>query len=161
MPNARGFVTTKDMDVHPLRLLWNYSVGGVCRWLPPCTLKNWILDKCLGVNFGPKRNASLNLDVIIDPWRPDLIHVGDDVFTGWGVRLLSHRIVSNDGQLSFQYGPIIIGEGAFIGGWATVEGDVEIGAKARIGSFSLVPWGKKIAAGCTARAPGVVATVVD
>ena len=157
MPNKRGFITCKDMGVSPLRLLWNYAIGGISRWLPPCTLKNLLLKYALGVRFGPKMNATVNVDVIIDPWFPSIITFEDDVFTGWGARFLTHRIVRKDGKLVIQKGPIRLRHGCFVGGWTLIEGNTEVGEGAVVASLAILSWGKRVPPGAVAKAPGIVA----
>ena len=160
MPNHRGFLTSRELGVPWYRVAWNYVIGGISRWMPPCRAKNLMLKHLLGVGFGPRMNAMINVDVFLDMWRPDLIFFGDGVFTGCGARFLSHRIVRREGRFKVQYGSIRLGEGAFVGGWSTVEGDVEIGDGASVASMALVPWGHTVGAGRSARASGVVARLL-
>lgn len=76
--------------------------------------------------------------MIIDPIRPDLISIEDDVFIGWGARLFTHMIIPDGENYKCTVGSIRIYEGAFIGGYTTIRPNVSIGREAYIGSDSLV-----------------------
>ena len=104
--------------------------------MPPGRLKTALL-RHIGVRIG--KNTFISPDVIIDPVRPDLITIEDDVVIGWGARLFAHMITGVSGHTTFwEVAPIHIYHSAFIGGFTTIRPGVSVGHDAIIGSDSLV-----------------------
>lgn len=107
-------------------------------------LANWIIEKIpfsplkifgyrrLGAKIG--RNVFIAPGVMLDPFYPELLELEDGCFLGTGCRLYTHEYTAS----SFRLGRIRIGQGAVIGGWATVRSGVTVGAKATVGFNSFV-----------------------
>ncbi len=99
----------------------------------------WFLS-AMGMKIG--RRAFINTEFISDPC---LIALGDDVVIGGSVHLFAH--FAGGGHLVIA--PISIEAGATIGQKATVMGDVQIGAGAKILPHSVLLPGSRVGAGET------------
>lgn len=133
-----SFLVIRRWKVHPYlehedikNLTRNWITVKICQMLPPSEEKNELL-RSIGVKIG--KNVFISPDVVIDPLCPEMIRIEDDVFIGWGARLFTH-IITPEGMTK---GIIVIGKGAFIGGFTTIRPYVIIGDGAYIGSDSLV-----------------------
>jgi len=115
----------------------NYVLNAIANNItPPGRLKNWILRRT-GADIHP--TVFISPGVIIDPLFPELIHIDEGVFIGWGVRLFTHIVdATSTDSICVNIIPISIGKQAFIGGFTTIRPGVVIGANAIIGSDSLV-----------------------
>lgn len=99
----------------------------------------WFLQ-AMGMRIGAR--AFINTEFISDP---RLIALGDDVVIGGSVHLFAH--FAGGGHLVIA--PISIEAGATIGQKATVMGDVQIGAGAKILPHSVLLPGSRVGAGET------------
>lgn len=80
-------------------------------------------------------------DVQFDSMYPQNITIGNDAHIASGVRILTHRLDTTNPDredIHFIEGHIEIGEHAFIGSGAIITGDVKIGKGAIIGAGSVV-----------------------
>ncbi len=79
---------------------------------------------------------------VIDPVAPELIHIEDDVFIGWGALILSHQVDQNPSSVGVERKyierEVHLRKGCMIGGLTTVRGGVTVGEGAVIASNSLV-----------------------
>ena len=69
------------------------------------------------------KGVFIGAQVIIDPFYPSLITIGDDCILGWGVRILSH-----EGYLRhYKLGRVTIGNNVLVGAFSTIRAGVTIG----------------------------------
>ena len=125
----------KECSVSWGRIGRNWIIVKIAQFLPPGDLKTALL-RHIGVHIG--KNTFIAPDVVIDPVRPDMIVIEDNVFIGWGARLFTHVLEPGENGHRCTVGPIHIYEGAFVGGYTTIRPNVSIGQHAFIGSDSLV-----------------------
>ena len=93
-----------------------------------------------GVNLTGKKYF-IARDVQFDSMHPGNITIHNDAHIASGVRLLTHRLDTNNPDredIHFIEGHITIGEHAFIGSGAIITGEVTIGRSAIIGAGSVV-----------------------
>lgn len=91
-----------------------------------------IIYRLIGMKIG--KGVYISPEVILDPHFPELITIGDYVIIGWGARIFTHEYSSD----TYRIGRIFIGEGALIGGFATIRGGVTIGKMAEIPYSSII-----------------------
>ena len=99
-----------------------------------------VFIKLAGVNLTGKKYF-IARDVQFDSMHPGNITIHNDVHIASGVRLLTHRLDTNNPDredIHFIEGHITIGEHAFIGSGAIITGEVTIGRSAIIGAGSVV-----------------------
>lgn len=145
------------------RIYRNYVLMAIANRTPPGKIKNWWIRR-MGVDMG--EDVFISPGVVFDPVFPEFIHIGDNVFFGWGARVFTHIItpytprsfnklvdmkekgrievlkiiVSNNKKykLILAAGHVWIEDGVFIGGFTTVRAGMRIGEGALVGSDSLV-----------------------
>lgn len=126
--NSLQFWTTA---VHPLRIVLNYIVVGLCRHLPSLRAKSWLLRR-IGVTVG--EGVSWGLESTPDPFFPEQITVADHAIIGYDVTLLGHEFLQNE----YRLGEVRIGEHAMIGAGAIILPGVVVGENASVAANSLV-----------------------
>ncbi len=114
-----------------LALELRFLVAGIAALAPGSFLK-CLCYRLLGVKIG--RGVYVSPGVIIDPFYPRLIELGDGCFLGIGCRLFTHEYTAKN----FRLGPVRVGQGAVVGAYATVRSGVTIGARATVGFNSYV-----------------------
>lgn len=67
----------------------NYFFWMVGNKFPPGPTKNWILRRT-GARI--HTTAFISPDVLLDPVYPEMIHIGENAFVGWGTKIFTHRI---------------------------------------------------------------------
>ncbi len=80
-----------------------------------------VIYRCIGVRIG--KGVFIAPDVVIDVHFPDLIEIHDYVILGYGARIFTHEF----SDATYTIGRVAIGEGAVIGGFASIRGGVIIG----------------------------------
>ena len=102
-----------------------------------------LLQKLRGVKIGKK--VFIGRYVVIDEMRPDLITIGDHAGITTGTVIITHRFDMSrykEGMpimdIPYQFAPVVIEEGAFIGMQCVVLPGVRIGKGAIVGANSLV-----------------------
>lgn len=98
--------------------------------LPLNWLKVWTLRR-LGAHVG--NQVYFSAGVWIDPMFPELLTIEDCVFFGMDAKILTHEF----GIDQFRAGKVLIRQGAFIGGFATIRCGVEIGRRATVAACSV------------------------
>jgi len=116
----------------PLRVIFNFIVITLCRYIPFLGLKNFLYRHCLGMKIGD--NVSVGLMAMVDVFFPELISIGSNSVIGYNVTILTHEFLVPE----FRKGRVEIGPGVLIGSNTTVLPGVSIGAGAEIGAHSLV-----------------------
>jgi len=117
--------------VHPLRVVFQFVVITLCRYLPSLKLKNF-LYRCLGMKVG--RNVSMGIMAMVDIFFPQFVSIGDNSVIGYNSTLLAHEFLVEE----FRVGSIEIGANVLIGANTTVLPGVKIGDGAQVGAGSLV-----------------------
>ena len=117
--------------VHPLKVIWNFTIISLCRILPSFTVKNF-LYRMLGASVG--QNASVGLMVMFDIFFPEQIAIGDNVIIGYNTTLLGHEFLKDEWRI----GKVVIGDDVVIGANCTVLPGIIIGHGAVISAMSLV-----------------------
>lgn len=115
---------------HPVRVLKNFIIATVCRFMPDMKLKSMLYRK-MGVKIG--KNVSL-LGVKMDIFFPELIEIGDNTLIGQDTMLVTHEFLNSH----WKKGRIKIGENVMIGTLCLILPGVEIGDNAIVAAYSLV-----------------------
>jgi maltose O-acetyltransferase len=109
-------------------------------WFAP-RLSKW-MHACRGVDFEDRRSVFIGRGVVIDNRRPDLVHIGKDVWLTTGTIVLTHSYASSTQRSRFglaeTVGDVWIGEGAFIGAGSIICPGVRIGVAAYVAAGSVV-----------------------
>ena len=112
------------------RVLKNYLIMVLCRFMPDIELKNRIYRKT-GMKIG--KNVSIfasNLDILF----PELIEIGDNTIIGNTTAILTHEFLAH----SSKKGRVKIGNDVTIGGMSLILPGVVIGDGATVAAYSLV-----------------------
>jgi len=117
--------------VHPLRVVLQFIVITICRYLPSLRLKN-LLYRSLGMKVG--KNVSMGLMAMVDIFFPQFVSIGDNSVIGYNSTILAHEFLVEE----FRLGRVEIGANVLIGANTTVLAGVKIGDGARVGAGSLV-----------------------
>jgi len=117
--------------VNPLRVVVNFIVIYLCRFLPWLPLKN-ALYRALGMKIG--RNVSVGLMAMFDIFFPEMIEIKDNTIIGYNSTILGHEYMVNE----WRKGKVIIGRNVTIGANVTILPGVIIGDGATISACSLV-----------------------
>jgi len=111
----------------------------IARPLPPCWFKN-LIYRMGGAKMG--KRVFIAPYAVIDPVAPELIHIEDDVFIGWGALILSHQVDQEPGKgkggRRYSERKVRLCRGCMVGGLSTVRGGVTIGENSVVASNSLV-----------------------
>lgn len=100
--------------------LLRYILFLIVRPLPIPPFYRWVYRLC-GTKIG--REVFFASDVLIDPFYPSLISIGDNCILGWGCRILAH-----EGYLRhFRLGRVKIGNNVVVGSFSTIRAGVTIG----------------------------------
>lgn len=136
--------------VSPARVMINFAVITLCRYIPSLTLKNWLYRR-LGIKVG--RDVSVGLAAMMDVFFPKLITIGDNSVIGYNSTILCHEFLVHE----YRTGEVVIGREVMIGANSTILPGVHIGDGAVVGAGALVnrdvPPGKMVA-GVPARVVG-------
>jgi acetyltransferase-like isoleucine patch superfamily enzyme len=115
----------------PIKQAKNYFVILLCKWIPPCELKN-NLYRLIGVRIG--KNVSIANDAILDTIFPELIKIEDNAIIGWGTKLYTHEFSLDKARI----GTIDIGKNSMIGEWSVVRPGIRVGNNSMIAAMSFV-----------------------
>jgi len=132
---------------NPLRVIFNFVVIYLCRFMPSLWLKRKLL-RLTGMKIGKK--VSIGLFAMFDIFFPELIEIGDFSIIGYNATILAHEFLVEE----YRTGRVKIGRRVMVGANSTVLPGVEIGDGAVIGAMSLVNRDippKALAAGVPAR----------
>ena len=115
---------------NPLRIAVTYVVFELCRKLPP-RLKAPIY-RAAGVDIG--EGSVVSPDVVVDPFFPEKVSIGENTLVGWGTKLLTHEGYSNE----WHVGPVDIGDDVTVGHSSSTRPGVTIGDGATVAAHSFV-----------------------
>jgi len=115
---------------HPLRVLFNYLIVSMCKFVPDIEFKNRLYRRT-GMKIG--RNVRIygtNLDVFF----PELIEIGDNCTIGSYTTIMTHEFLNGH----YRKGPVRIGSNVMIGAMTLVLPGVDIGEGSTVSAYSLV-----------------------
>ncbi len=117
--------------VSPARVIFNFTVITLCRYLPSLSLKRWLYRR-LGMKVG--KDVSFGLAAMVDIFFPHLIIIGDNCVIGYNSTILCHEFLIDE----YRTGKVIIGRDVMIGANSTILPGVRIGDRSVVGAGSLV-----------------------
>jgi acetyltransferase-like isoleucine patch superfamily enzyme len=117
---------------NPIKIIFNSFWITFLKYFPPSDIKNSLYKSLLGVKIG--EDVAISPDVILDPFFPELIEIGDKTLIGWGARIFTHEFHLDKVLI----GKIKIGGKVLIGGFSVIRPDITIGDKAIVQSNSYV-----------------------
>jgi heptaprenylglycerol acetyltransferase len=115
----------------PLRVALNYVVFTVGKYCPSLALKRWIY-RALGMKLG--RNVTIASGVMVDPFFPDLIEIGDNSIIGMEALILTHEFLHD----RLRTGRVVIGRDCLVGARSTVLAGTTLGERTIVSAMSLV-----------------------
>ncbi len=121
-PKLRGF----------WRVIFNFAVIQVGRFIPWLGVKGWLYSRLLGVQVG--RDASIGLMVMLDIFFPEYITIGEDSIIGYNTTILCHEFLPRE----YRVGQVHIGKGVLVGANCTVLPGVAIGDGSIVAAGSVV-----------------------
>lgn len=116
---------------HPLKVIRNFILIFLCRYLPSVNLKN-VLYRWTGMKVGPRVSAGLMC--MFDIFFPELITIGANTVIGYNSVILGHEFLVHE----YRTGPVVIGKNVVIAANVTVLPGVVIGDGAIVSAMSLV-----------------------
>jgi acetyltransferase-like isoleucine patch superfamily enzyme len=116
--------------VNPVRFAVTFLLFELFKYLPP-RLKA-PLYRAFGADIGDR--TTLAPHVVVDPFFPGKISVGDDSIVGWGTKLLTHEASTDE----WRVGPVSIGDDVTVGHSCSVRPGVTVGDGATVAAHSFV-----------------------
>lgn len=113
------------------RVIWNFSLIELSRFIPFLRLKNFLL-RLVGIKVAP--SASIGLMAMFDILRPDLISIGENTIIGYNATILSHEFLPRE----YRLGKVEIGSWVLVGANATILPGVRIGDGAVVAAGAVV-----------------------
>jgi len=117
---------------NPIKILFNSFWISILKCFPPSEIKNSLYRSLLGVKIG--KDVAISPDVILDPFFPELIEIGDGTLIGWGTRIFTHEFHLDNVLID----EIKIGKKVLIGGFSVIRPGIKIGDKSIVQSNSYV-----------------------
>jgi acetyltransferase-like isoleucine patch superfamily enzyme len=117
--------------VHPLKVVRNFILIFLCRYLPSENLKN-VLLRWTGMKVG--KRVSAGLMSMFDVFFPEMITIGANSIIGYNSVILGHEFLNRE----WRTGPVVVGSDVVIGANVTILPGVVIGDGAMISAMSLV-----------------------
>ncbi len=130
-PDERNSLQHWTETVHPLKVVRNFLIIYLCRFIPSLALKNWLYRR-VGMRVG--RHVSVGLMAMMDIFFPEEIHIGDNSIIGYNTVILGHEYLRRE----WRRGPVVIGKNVTIGANCTILPGVVIGDGATVSAMSLV-----------------------
>ncbi|MEM2925100.1 MAG: acyltransferase [Methanocellales archaeon] len=120
-----------DKVKNPIRVMINFLVIYICRFMPSLRLKN-LLYRAIGIKVG--RNVAIGLGAMFDIFFPELIEIGDNSIIGYNSVILAHEFLIKE----LRVGEVKIGRNVLIGANVTILPGIEIGDGVIVSAMSLV-----------------------
>lgn len=117
--------------VKPWRVVVNFVIIYLCRYLPSLRLKN-VLYRLVGIKIG--KDVSVGLMVMFDVFFPQLITIEENSVLGYNTTILAHEFLVDE----WATGEVKIGANVLIGANSTVLAGVTVGEGAMVSAHSLV-----------------------
>lgn len=130
-PPGKNSLHLWSRAVNPLRVVWNFIIITICRYLPSLYVKR-LLYRALGMKVG--KNVSFGLMAMVDVFFPRLISIGENTVIGYNCTILCHEFLIRE----YRTGAVEIGAGVMLGANSTILPGVRIGDGAVVGAGSLV-----------------------
>ncbi|TDA65856.1 MAG: acyltransferase [Clostridia bacterium] len=118
--------------VSPWRMVKNFVVIEIGRYIPVLSWKNSLYRRFLGLDIGS--DASIGLMVMLDIFHPDYISIGAGSIIGYNTTILCHEFLPRE----YRLGRVSIGQGVLVGANCTILPGVSIGDGAVVAAHSLV-----------------------
>ena len=115
-----------------LKVIKNFLVIQLARYMPFLKLKNWMYRRLLKMKVG--EHTSFALMVMLDIMFPEKIKVGKNSVIGYNTTILAHEYLVEE----YRLGEIEIGNEVMIGANSTILPGVRIGDGAIISACTLV-----------------------
>lgn len=116
--------------VNPVRFAVTFLSFELLKYLPPRIKAS--LYRAFGADIGNRTVISPH--VVVDPFFPDKVSIGDDTIIGWGTKLLTHEAYTD----KWHIGPVHIGDGVTVGHSCSLRPGVTIGDGATVAAHSFV-----------------------
>lgn len=116
--------------VNPVRFAIRFLLFELFKYLPPRVKPP--LYRAFGADVGER--TTLAPHVLVDPFYPGEVSVGDDSIVGWGTKLLTHEASTDE----WRVGPVTIGDGVTVGHSCSTRPGVTIGDGATVAAHSFV-----------------------
>jgi acetyltransferase-like isoleucine patch superfamily enzyme len=116
--------------VNPVRFAVTFLLFELCKYLPPQL--NAPVYRAFGADIGDRTAVSPH--VVVDPFFPGKVNVGDDTIIGWGTKLLTHEAYTDE----WRVGPVHIGDEVTVGHSCSLRPGVTIGDGATVAAHSFV-----------------------
>ena len=116
---------------HPLKVVRNFILIFLCRYIPSENLKN-VLLRWTGMKVG--KRVSAGLMSMFDVFFPELITIGSNSIIGYNTVILGHEFLNRE----WRTGPVVVGRDVVIGANVTILPGVVIGDGAMVSAMSLV-----------------------
>lgn len=136
-PRANGTLEVRDLKPsewyrlrNPLRVAITYVLFELCRKLPVEMKAPVYRDAGVDIGVG----SVVSPDVVVDPFFPEKISIGEDSIVGWGTKLLTHEGYADEWRL----GSLDIGDDVTLGHSCSTRPGVTIGDGATVAAHSFV-----------------------
>ena len=116
--------------VNPIRYTVTFYLFELFKYLPPRVKAP--LYRAFGADIGERTNLAPH--VLVDPFFPGKVSVGDDSIVGWGTKLLTHEAYTDE----WHVGPVRIGNDVTVGHSCSLRPGVTIGDGATVAAHSFV-----------------------
>lgn len=114
------------------KVVKNFIVIQISRYMPFLHVKNWLYRKLLRMNVGEE--TAVALMVMMDIMFPERITIGRNSIIGYNTTILAHEYLIEE----YRLGDVIIGDNVMIGANTTILPGVTIGDGAVISAGTLV-----------------------
>ncbi|UOR11712.1 acyltransferase [Halobacillus amylolyticus] len=115
-----------------LKVVKNFIIIQVARYMPFLQMKNWLYRTFLRVKVGDE--TAFALMVMLDIMFPERISVGRNSVIGYNTTILAHEYLIKE----YRLGDVKIGDGVMIGANTTILPGVHIGDGAIVSAGTLV-----------------------
>lgn len=116
---------------HPLRVIYNFLLITIARYVPSFRVKNFLLRRT-GMKVG--KRVAVGVQAVFDYLWPELITLEDNCIIGYNATILAHEFLVEE----YRLGPVVIGENALVAANSTVLAGTRVGANAVVSAMSLV-----------------------
>lgn len=114
------------------RLTWRHLLARMLSKLPGTAFKSRLVRRLLEVRMGA--NVGIAYGVMLDPYDPSMISIGDNVIIGYETKIFVHAFTLDRQRVR----PVTIGSNVMIGGFCVIAPGVTIGDGASIAPGTFV-----------------------
>ncbi|WP_262175984.1 acyltransferase [Haloarcula laminariae] len=116
--------------VNPVRFAVTFLLFEALKYLPPRVKAP--LYRVFGADIGDRTTVAPH--VVVDPFFPGKVSIGEDCIIGWGTKLLTHEADVDE----WRVGPVRIGDDVTVGHSCSLRPGVTIGDGATVAAHSFV-----------------------